>query len=60
MLYLGSCVESCPKYSSLYNDNICIDVKENYPNADAIMRAFYDNIISNFLSQNLTTLVSFV
>ncbi|CAK61250.1 unnamed protein product (macronuclear) [Paramecium tetraurelia] len=58
LLYLGHCVESCPKYSQIYNENTCADVKENYPNADVIMRAYDDNIIANFLSKNVTTLAS--
>ncbi|CAD8109899.1 unnamed protein product [Paramecium primaurelia] len=58
LLYLGQCVQSCPKYSSLYNEDTCKDVKENYPNTEVIMRAFDDNLIVNFLQKNVTTLAS--
>ncbi|CAD8077274.1 unnamed protein product [Paramecium primaurelia] len=57
-IYQGSCVTSCPKYSTLV-DQVCKDITEQYPLTTYLLRAFDDNIITNFIVKNTRSINSF-
>ncbi|CAD8172734.1 unnamed protein product [Paramecium octaurelia] len=57
-LYQGTCVTSCPSYSTL-EGQVCKDATEQYPLTTYLLRAFDDNIISNFIVKNPRSINSF-
>ncbi|CAD8085025.1 unnamed protein product [Paramecium sonneborni] len=57
-LYLGKCVTQCPNYS-IQNNQVCKDATEEYPLTTTLLRAFDDNLITNFIVKNTKSIHSF-
>ncbi|CAD8179848.1 unnamed protein product [Paramecium octaurelia] len=57
-MYNGQCVAQCPHYST-FDGFVCKDITEQYPLATHILRAFYDNLIPNFIIENAKGINSF-